>query len=63
MKRTKNPHSMDSLEWYLFHDGKTTKVINSENLSQYEAIHGVIIGITPSQAAAILLLSQTYSAN
>lgn len=63
MKRTENTHSMDNLKWYLFHDGKTAKVINSENLSQYEAMHGVIVGITPSQAAAILLFSQTYPAD
>jgi hypothetical protein len=52
---------MDSLEWYLFYDGKTAKVVNSENLSHYETIHGVIVSITSSQAAAILLLSQTHS--
>ena len=64
MKKTKqNTHSMDNLKWYLFHDGKTAKVINSENLSQYETMHGVIVSITSSQAAAILLLSQTYSAD
>ena len=62
MKKTKqNTHSMYNLKWYLFHDGKTAKVINSENLSQYETMHGVIVSITSSQAAAILLLSQTYS--
>lgn len=63
MKRTKNTNSMDNIKWYLFHDGKTAKVINSENLSQYETMHGVIVSITSSQAAAILLLSQTYSAD
>lgn len=49
MKRTK------ATKWYLYTDGKTTSVTNSFN--EVSALKGVVIEITPDQAAQILALS------
>jgi hypothetical protein len=49
MKRTK------TTKWYLYTDGKTTSVTNSFN--EANALKGVIIEITPDQAAQILALT------
>ena len=64
MKRTKkNSYAMDDYKWYLVLDGKTTKVISSRNIAEYEAMSVVIVEVTASQAAAILLLNQTHKAD
>ena len=49
MKRTK------ATKWYLYTDGKTTSVTNSFN--EVSALKGVVIEITPDQAAQILALT------
>lgn len=49
MKRTK------TTKWYLYTDGKTMTVSNSFN--ELNALKGVIIEITPDQAAQILALT------
>ena len=54
---------MDNYKWYLVLDGKTTKVVSSFDIAEYEAMSVVIVEITASQAAAILLLNQTYKAD
>lgn len=64
MKRTKkNPCTMDDYKWYLVIDGKSTKVVNSANIAEYETMKVVIVEVTANQAAAILLLNQNYKAN
>ena len=64
MKKTKkNAYEMNSYRWFLVLDGKTTKVIGEASIAEYEAMSVVIVEITASQAAAILLLNQTYKAN
>ena len=64
MKKTKKKsYTMDDYKWYLVGDGKTTKVISSEHITEYETMNNVIIEITPSQAASMLLLQQTFKAD
>lgn len=64
MKRTKkNSYAMDDYKWYLVIDGKSTRVVNSANISEYEALKAVIVEISANQAAAILLLSSAYKAD
>ena len=64
MKKTKkNSYAMDNYKWYLVLDGKTTKVVSSRDIAEYEAMSVVIVEITAGQAAAILLLNQTYKAD
>lgn len=64
MKSTKkNSYAMDDYKWYLVLDGKTTKVVSSRNIAEYEAMTVIIVEVTASQAAAILLLNQTYQAD
>lgn len=64
MKRTKtNSHAMDDYKWYLVIDGKSTRVVNSTNIAEYETLNSVIVEITASQAASILLLANTYKAD
>ena len=48
MKRTKKNEE----KWYLFVDGKSSKVTNT--LTEISQLNGVIIEITASQAASIL---------
>lgn len=61
MKNTKKKsYAMDDYKWYLVLDGKTTKVVSSNHIAEYEAMTVVIVEVTASQAAAILLLNQTY---
>jgi hypothetical protein len=61
MKRNKkNAYEMNSYRWFLVLDGKTTKVIGEANIADYEKLSVIIVEITASQAAAILLLNQTY---
>lgn len=58
MKRTKkNSYAMDDYKWYLVLDGKTTKVVSSRNIAEYEAMNVIIVEITANQAAGILLLT------
>jgi Ni,Fe-hydrogenase I cytochrome b subunit len=64
MKNTKkNSYAMDDYKWYLVLDGKTTKVVSSNHIAEYEAMTVVVVEVTASQAAAILLLNQTYKAD
>ena len=56
----KKSYAMDDYKWYLVLEGKTTKVVSSNHIAEYEAMTVVIVEITASQAAAILLLNQTY---
>ena len=64
MKNTKKKsYAMDDYKWYLVLDGKTTKVVSSNHIAEYEAMSVVIVEVTASQAAAILLLNQTYKAD
>lgn len=56
MKRTKKTTEP---KWYLVYDGKTPKV--TMNISEYSDMEYLIIEITGGQAAAWLLLKQTYS--
>jgi hypothetical protein len=61
MKRNKkNSYAMNDYKWYLVLDGKTTKVISSCNIAEYETMNVIIVEVTASQAAGILLLNQTY---
>lgn len=61
MKNTKKKsYAMDDYKWYLVLDGKTTKVVSSNHIAEYEAMTVVVVEVTASQAAAILLLNQTY---
>jgi hypothetical protein len=64
MKRTKkNSYAMDDYKWYLVVDGKATRVVNSDNIAEYETLKAVIVEITASQAAAVLLLASAYKAD
>lgn len=64
MKRTKqNSYAMNDYKWYLIVDGKSTRVVNSTNIAEYETLNAVIVEVSASQAAAILLLNQTYKAD
>ena len=64
MKNTKRKsYAMDDYKWYLVLDGKTTKVVSSNHIAEYEAMNVVVVEVTASQAAAILLLNQTYKAD
>lgn len=64
MKNTKkNSYTMDDCKWYLVIDGKSTKVVNSANIAEYETMKVVIVEVTANQAAAILLLNQTNKAD
>lgn len=64
MKRNKkNSYAMDDYKWYLVVDGKSTRVVNSTNITEYETLNAVIVEVSASQAAAILLLNQTYKAD
>lgn len=51
----------EEIKWYLIFDGKNHQITN--DLAEYEALKGVVIEITASQAAAYLLMKQTYGAN
>lgn len=58
MKRTKkNSYAMDDYKWYLVIDGKSTRVVNSTKIAEYETLNAVIVEISANQAAAILLLA------
>ena len=64
MKRDKkNSYAMDDYKWYLVVDGKSTKVVNSTNITEYETLNSVIVEVSANQAAAILLLASTYKAD
>jgi hypothetical protein len=64
MKKTKKKsYAMDDYKWYLVLDGKTTKVVSSNHIAEYETMSVVIVEVTASQAAAILLLNQTCKAD
>ena len=64
MKNTKKKsYAMDDYKWYLVLDGKTTKVVSSNHISEYEAMNVIVVEVTANQAAAILLLNQTYKAD
>ena len=61
MRRTKkNSCAMEDYKWYLVIDGKSTKVVNSTNITEYETLHAVIVEVSANQAAAILLLASAY---
>lgn len=61
MKRTqKNSYAMDDYKWYLVIDGKSTRVVNSTNVAEYETVNAVIVEVSASQAAAILLLASAH---
>jgi hypothetical protein len=58
MKRTKkNSYAMDDYKWYLVIDGKSTRVVNSTNIAEYETLNAVIVEVSANQAAALLLLA------
>ena len=64
MKRNKkNSYAMDDYKWYLVIDGKSTKVVSSANIAEYETLNSVIVEVSASQAAAILLLASAYKAD
>jgi hypothetical protein len=64
MKRNKkNSYAMDDYKWYLVVDGKSTKVVSSANIAEYETLNSVIVEVSASQAAAILLLASAYKAD
>jgi hypothetical protein len=64
MKRNKkNSYAMDDYKWYLVIDGKSTKVVSSANIAEYETLNSVIVEVSASQAAAILLLTSAYKAD
>jgi hypothetical protein len=64
MKNTKkNSYAMDDYKWYLVIDGKSTRVVNSTNIAEYETLNAVIIEISANQAAAVLLLASAYKAD
>ena len=64
MKRNKkNSYAMDDYKWYLVVDGKSTRVVNSTNIAEYETLNAVIVEITANQAAAILLLASVSKAD
>ena len=61
MKRTKknnNKNMYKDIKWYLVYDGTNHKIVN--NISEYDGVHCVVIEITSQQAAAYLLLKQTF---
>jgi hypothetical protein len=61
MKRTKkNSYAMDDYKWYLVVDGKSTRVVNSANIAEYDALNAVVVEISANQAAAILLLASSH---
>lgn len=53
----KNSCATKDYKWYLVIDGKSTRVANSTNIADYEALNAVIIEVSANQAAAILLLA------
>jgi hypothetical protein len=64
MKRNKkNSYAMDDYKWYLVIDGKSTSVVNSANIAEYETLNAVIVEVSANQAAAILLLEQSVKAD
>jgi hypothetical protein len=64
MKNTKkNSYAMDDYKWYLVIDGKSTRVVNSTNIAEYETLNAVIVEVSANQAAAILLLASAYKAD
>ena len=64
MKKTKkNSYAMDDYKWYLVVDGKSTRVVNSTNIAEYETLNAVIVEVTASQAAALLLLASAHKAD
>lgn len=64
MKKTKkNSYAMDDYKWYLVIDGKSTRVVNSTNIAEYETLNAVIVEVSANQAAAILLLASAYKAD
>jgi hypothetical protein len=64
MKKTKkNSYAMDDYKWYLIIDGKSTRVVNSTNIAEYETLKAVVVEITANQAAAVLLLASAYKAD
>jgi hypothetical protein len=64
MKRNKkNSYAMDDYKWYLVVDGKSTRVVSSANIAEYETLNSVIVEVSASQAAAILLLASAYKAD
>ena len=64
MKRNKkNSYAMEDYKWYLVIDGKSMKIANSTNIAECETMNVIIVEITASQAAGILLLNQTYKAD
>jgi hypothetical protein len=64
MKRTKkNSYAMDDYKWYLLIDGKSTRVVNSTNIAEYETLNAVIVEVSANQAAALLLLASASKAD
>jgi hypothetical protein len=64
MKRTKkNSYAMDDYKWYLVIDGKSTRVVNSTNIAEYETLNAVIVEVSANQAAALLLLASASKAD
>jgi hypothetical protein len=59
-KNKKNSYAMDDYKWYLVVDGKSTRVVNSTNIAEYETFNSVIVEVSANQAAAILLLASAY---
>ena len=57
--KPKSNVQMCKMKWYLIYDGKEHKVVN--NLAEYETLNVIIIEITSQQAAAYLLMKQTYA--
>jgi hypothetical protein len=61
MKRNKKDSSaMDDYKWYLVIDGKSTRVVNSTNIANYETLNAVVVEVSANQAAAILLLASAH---
>ena len=58
--KPKSNVQMCKMKWYLIFDGKEHKVVC--NLNEYETLNVLIIEISAQQAAAYLLLKQTFSA-
>lgn len=64
MKKTKKKsYAMDDYKWYLVIDGNATRVVNSDNIAEYETVNVIIVEITASQAAGILLLTSARNTN
>lgn len=59
-KIKKNSYAMDDYKWYLVIDGKSTRVVNSTNVAEYETLNAVTVEVSANQAAAILLLANAY---